>query len=126
VFGRVAATTLFLLIGTPATAANWVKFGPKAERTYYIDVGSIRVRGNFRDVWEKTVIDVTDPRRVSVDIVRWRYDCARRRSTMLYSGGYLKGGDLVDSAGIPESQRVWDDVLPTSIATAALKLACSH
>ena len=125
-FGSVAALALLLLTGTPASAANWVKIPTKAERTYYIDASSILVRGTFRDVWEKTVIDVTDPRRVTVEITRWRYDCARRRGTMLYSASYLKGGALVDSAGVPEGQRIWDDILPNSIAAVELKIACSR
>jgi hypothetical protein len=104
----------------------WVKVRTKGESTYDIDGSSILIHGAFRDVWEKTVNDVADPRRVTTEISRWRYDCAKRRSTMLYTAGYLKNGTMVDAGGIPEVQRIWDNVLPNTIAAANLKLACSR
>ena len=125
-FARLVSIMLLLPVGTPASAADWVKIRTKAERTYYIDANSIVARGVFRDVWEKTVIDVPDSTKVSVDVGRWRYDCAKRRSTMLYSGSYLKDATSVDGAGIPSSQRIWDDVRPASVAAAALDFACSR
>jgi hypothetical protein len=110
----------------PAASAKWVKVKSTPARTIYVDTSSIRVGGNFSDVWEKTVENVTKPKRVSVEIDRWRYDCAKRRATLLYSESHLKSGALVDSAGIPESQRIWDDIRPTSAAAASLKFACSR
>ena len=116
-----------LLAASPTpVAANWVKVRLLPARTIYVDTGSILVRGNSREVWEKTVENVTDPKRVSVEISRWRYDCAKRRDMMLYSEAYLKSGALVDSGGIPKSQRIWDDVRPASTAEALLKFACSR
>ena len=125
-FLRVAALALLLFVGTPAAAANWVKVRTRPAHTTYIDASSILVRGKFRDVWEKTVENVADPKRVSIEITRWRYDCARRRGMMLYSAGYLKSGTLVDNGGVPEGHRIWNDIMPTSIAEALLKLACSR
>lgn len=126
---KAAAVALLLFLGTPAAAANWVKVESKPARTTYVDASSIRVRGYVREAWEKTVETPTgpiDPRRVLVDISRWRYDCARRRSMLLFSEGVLRDGTVVDSGGVPASQRNWDDVLPTSTAAATLRFTCSH
>jgi hypothetical protein len=114
------------LLAAGPTKANWVQVQSKPGRTIYIDANSIRVRGDFKDVWEKTVEDVTAPERVSVSIDLWRYDCAKRRDTMLYLESYLKDGTLVNSAGIPESQREWNDTIPTSTAGRVLKIVCSR
>lgn len=115
-----------LLAESRTAAANWVEVKSTPARTIYVDTGSIRVRGNFRDAWEKTVENVTAPERVSVKIYLWRYDCSTRRDMLLYSESYLRSGTLVTSAGVPESQRFWDDIIPTSAAAATLEFVCSR
>jgi hypothetical protein len=105
---------------------NWVKVRSTPRGTYYVDVRSIRVRGNSRDYWDKTVYDVTDPKRVSVDITRWRVDCANHRDMMLYSEAFLKSRTFAGGAGIPESQRIWENIIPTSTAAVLLKFVCSR
>lgn len=110
----------------PSARAKWVEVKSTPARTIYVDTGSIHVRGDLRDVWEKTVENVTKPERVAVEIDRWRYDCRKQRATLLYAESYLKSGALADSAGIPESQRIWNDVRPASPAAALLKFACSR
>ena len=55
-----------LAASSPPATANWVKVRTEPAGATYIDANSILVRGKFREVWAKTVTNVTDPRRVSV------------------------------------------------------------
>lgn len=123
----VVISSLGLLAVNPAAAAaKWVAVKSTSEETIYVDANSIRIRGPLRDVWVKFVENVTDPRRVAVGITRFRFDCTKRRMMMLYNGGYLRNGTLVDAAGIPESQRYWDDIGPAGEAVAPMKFACAR
>jgi len=109
-----------------AAKATWVKVDTNPPFTTYADTASVRVRGKVRDVWDKTVEAVTDPGRVEVTLTRWRFNCVKRQGTMLFSEGFLKSGAAFGSRAIPESERVWDDVLPGTTAEALMKFACAR
>ena len=129
VFSLVSPSTLFAGSWSAATA-KWVEVRTETVGaviyTHYIDANSIQSRGNYKDVWEKKIENVTDPNKVAVTVGRWRYDCKSPRDMMLYFEDYLKTGALVSSEGIPESQRTWDPIMPKSTAEAIQKFACSH
>lgn len=103
-----------------------VNIQTRRNTTSYIDRASIQGRGNIREVWEKDVVDVADPRRAATNIMHWEYDCAKRRAALTFSEGFLKDGTSLGGLGIPVSQRIWDDIQPRSPAAAMLQFACSH
>jgi hypothetical protein len=103
-----------------------VKVDTNPPFTTYADATSVKTRGKFRDVWDKTVEDVTDPGRVEVTITRWRFNCVKRQGTMLFSEGFLKSGAFFGSRSIPATEQVWDDVPAGTTADALMKFACSR
>ena len=123
------AASLLLFTASEAcsteTAHKWAKVKSGSGFTHYVDTKSIRVRGNLRDAWEKSVEIGGPAERISTSISRWRYDCKHRRSQLIYSESYLRDGTLVNSAGVPESQRIWDGIVPKSRAAASLQFVCA-
>jgi len=119
-----ALPSTLLAESLPKAASKWVKIQSNPAATTYLNASSIRVRGKYKDVWEKVVWNTTDPKRSAASITLVRIDCGGRRNTILFSGAYLKNGDLVDAAGIPESQREWDEIAPKSPADEAMKFVC--
>lgn len=120
----IALPSALLAESPPKADSKWVKIESHPAATAYLNVNAIRVRGRYRDVWEKVVWNSADPRRVASSIALWRIDCTQKRNTLLFSGSYLKNGDFINAAGIPESEREWDDIIPKSRAEEAMKIVC--
>lgn len=110
----------------PKADSKWVKMESNSVATTYLNATYIRIKGKYRDVWQKVAWNAIDPKRAASSITLVRIDCSLRRNTIIFSGAYLKNGDLVDAAGVPESQREWDEITPKSPANTMMEFACSH
>ena len=112
--------------GPKPEAKNWVKIRSLPESSEYIDKKSIRIEGQDRYIWEKTVDNLADPNEATVDVTLWRIDCLRRRDMMLYNESYLKDGTLFSRGDSPAGTRMWAKIMPDSVAETMLKIACSR
>lgn len=118
--------TLFLFISFNAMA-EWTEVGSDNIGGDYVDLASIRKKGNLVKIWVLTDYNTTqhiERRAFLSGTSQLEYDCKKKQSRTLaittFSGNIGKG-QVVDSI---DANKVWHPVQPESIGETGWKIAC--
>ena len=130
---RTILLTLLLASGT-AQASEWVSLGKSddGKQAIFVDVSSVRVAGQIRRAWFKTVLAPHTVRGTGEDVDKWEsdevgqnaFDCSentrRVEALIIY---YEGGGDHTLPARMFPSP--WEPVPPDTLVSVEMHFICA-
>lgn len=113
---RLFLITLMLLSSSPAYA-EWVKVGEDDSYSYtaYIDLDTIRHKGNLVKVWrlfDHTTIQTVAGKSYLSSKAQTEYDCAKKQSRILVVYGYSGQMGSSTLVGYDTDPTKWRPVMP--------------
>ncbi|HVY07862.1 MAG TPA: surface-adhesin E family protein [Burkholderiales bacterium] len=113
-------------------AAEWIEVGADPQAKYYVDAGSIEVKGETvrflkRGVFTHFLTETLDGHSATFKetLGTVEIDCGRRINRVTRIDMIGEGGETVWSSG-EMKQRMWEDVRPNTHAETTLDVVCSR
>ena len=127
---RLLAMVVCLSCSSPVFA-EWTHVGGTTAATFYVDFGSLKHNGKFREAWDLT--NYAQPQTLNkIDFLsikaKTRFDCTLDKKmtlVILHYSEQMGQGEVVGRYET-EAQGKWDYVVPDSIGEEVLRRVCKR
>jgi TonB family protein len=109
---------------TPSEA-NWQLVGHGSAGRAYLDFNSLGRQGNYRVAWVKNVFAQAMSNGTGYAVGQYRYDCAKKTSTLLRGGEFREDGAPLLIVQFPEAAQKTLPVTPNSAMEAVFNRVCT-
>ena len=115
-----------LLLPMPAGAVNWIELSRTSNGSIvYGDTQTFGTTGVIGRIWVKFDHRNNRSRKERESVEFWKFNCENKTIFVASSTSYNAIGTVIGSRALPESEVLYDPVVPGSIAETVMGYACS-